>query len=213
VQHGSEVSIRAKWDGSFPRGLAGLISLLMRPLSHEQRHVARNRFAQFVPLRKICFPNRREKEDSLPMPEQEPSQLDLSYSIEKPDWVALTIVIEEIHEELAQSRRNLLYCLSNWFLAVTIFKRFEERQMVMGSPVSRDREYHRVNLTGILASGEKLLHELLKHVELDTRTVGIDLQDVQAAVEELRMSYAEWFSDMTPDRKKQILAEVFGVED
>ena len=139
--------------------------------------------------------------------------MDLSYSIEKPDWVALTIVIEEIHEELAQSRRNLLYCLSNWFLAVTIFKRFEERQMVMGSPVSRDREYHRVNLTGILASGEKLLHELLKHVELDTRTVGIELQDVQAAVEELRMSYAEWFSDMTPDRKKQILAEVFGVED
>ena len=139
------------------------------------------------------------------------SQAELAYSIEKPDWVALKILTEEIQDEIAQNRQNLLYCLSNWFMAVTIFKRFEERQMVLGTPGARDREYHRVLLTGILASGEKLLHELIKHHEVDTKNVGIELKDVQATVSELRLCYAEWFQDMKQERKEDILNTIFGV--
>jgi hypothetical protein len=141
---------------------------------------------------------------------QDESQMDLAYSIEKPDWVALRILTEEIQDELAQSRLNLLYCLSNWLLAVTIFKRFEERQMVLGEPTARDREYHRVILTGILANGEKLLHELTKHQEADTSHVGIELEDVAAFVEDLRLSYSEWFSDIKSERKIRVMREVFG---
>jgi hypothetical protein len=139
------------------------------------------------------------------------NQMDLAYAIEKPDWVALKILTEEIQDELAQNRHNLLYCLSNWFMAVTIFKRFEERQMVMAEPTPRDRHYHRTSLTGMLANGEKLLHELARHQDVDTKNVGIELSDVQASVEELRLSYAEWFSDMKPERKAAILKGVFGV--
>ena len=146
------------------------------------------------------------------MPAEKLSQLDLAYAIEKPDWVALQILTEEIQEEMAQNRHNLLYSLSNWFLALTIFKRFQERQIVLGNPVNRDHEYHRVTLTGMLANGEKLLHELRKHQDVDTKHVGIALPDVEAAVNELRLSHAEWFSDMKPERKSEILREVFGVE-
>lgn len=148
------------------------------------------------------------------MPNEMPevSQMDLAYQIEKPDWVALKILIEEIEDELAQRRNNLLYCLSNWSLAITIFKKFEERQMVVGAPTARDKDYHRVILTGLLANGEKLLHELMKHEEIDTNNVGIELKNVQSSVNELRLNYAEWFSDMTGERKKGILGEVFGVE-
>jgi hypothetical protein len=142
----------------------------------------------------------------------QPVQQDLAYTIEKPDWVALRILIEEIEDELAQNRRNLLYSLSNWFLGTTIFKRFEERQMVLCEPTPRDKEYHRVILTGLMASGEKLLHELMKHVEVDTKNVGVELSDVQAAVNEFRLKYAEWFSDMKPERKAEILGEAFGVK-
>jgi hypothetical protein len=137
--------------------------------------------------------------------------MDLAYSIEKPDWVALKILTEEIQDEISQNRHNLLYCLSNWFMALTIFKRFEERQMVMTKPSERDQSHHRTLLTGILANGEKLLQELARHQEVDTKNVGIELIDVQAAVEELRISYAEWFSDMKPERKKAIWGSVFGV--
>ena len=137
--------------------------------------------------------------------------MDLAYSIEKPDWVALKILTEEIQDEISQNRQNLLYCLSNWFMALTIFKRFEERQMVMTKPSERDQSHHRTLLTGILANGEKLLQELARHQEVDTKNVGIELIDVQAAVEELRISYAEWFSDMKPERKKAIWGSVFGV--
>jgi hypothetical protein len=138
------------------------------------------------------------------------SQMDLAYAIENPDWVALKILTEEIEDELSQNRHNLLYCLSNWFMAVTIFKRFEERQLVLEEPSQRDREYHRVTMTGLLANGEKLLHELNRHDEVDTAHVGIDLNDVSATVEDLRLSYAEWFSDMKAGRKADILREVFG---
>jgi hypothetical protein len=140
----------------------------------------------------------------------EVAQMDLAYSIERPDWVALKILTEEIQDELSQNRRNLLYCLSNWFMAVTIFKRFEERHMVMAEPTVRDKEYHRVLLTGILANGEKLLHELSRHEEVDTKNVGIDLGDVQAAINDFRLCYAEWFNDMKPERKEAILKESFG---
>ena len=141
------------------------------------------------------------------------AQMDLAYSIEKPDWVALKILTEEIQDEISQNRHNLLYCLSNWFMAVTIFKRFEERQMIMAEPTQRDRDYHRVVLTGILANGEKLLHELTKHQEVDTKNIGIELVDFQACVEEFRLCYAEWFGDMKPERKKAILEGAFGVTD
>jgi len=142
---------------------------------------------------------------------QEIAQMDLAYSIEKPDWVALKILTEEIQDEISQNRQNILYCLSNWLMAVTIFKRFEERQMVMAEPGERDKVYHRVLLTGILANGEKILHELSRHQQVDTRNVGIDLADVQATVNEFRLCYAEWFGDTKPDRKEAILKELFGV--
>jgi hypothetical protein len=149
------------------------------------------------------------------MPDETPtvSQMDLDYVIEKPDWVALKILIEEIEDELGRSRNNLLFCLSNWFLAVTIFKKFEERQMVLSNPTARDRDYHRVILTGLLANGEKVLHELTRHQEIDSKNVGIDLKDVQASVNELRLSYAEWFSDIKDERKGAVLREVFGGEE
>lgn len=66
-------------------------------------------------------------------------------------------------------------------------------------------------LTGLLANGEKLLHELHKHQEVDTKNVGIELTDFEAAVEEFRICYAEWFGEMKPDRKAAILKGAFGV--
>ncbi len=146
------------------------------------------------------------------VPQQDTAQMDLAYSIERPDWVALKILSEEIQDELSQNRHNLLYCLSNWFMAITIFKRFDERQMVMSEPIARDKEYHRVVLTGLLANGEKLLHELSRHQEVDTKNVGIELRDVQLAINEFRLCYVEWFGDTKPERKEDILREIFGVE-
>lgn len=138
-------------------------------------------------------------------------QMDLAYSIEKPDWVALKILTEEIQDELSQNRHNLLYCLSNWLMSITIFKRFEERQIVLAAPTERDKNYHRVVLTGILANGEKLLHELTRHHEVDTKNVGISLADVEAAVEEFRICYLEWFGGMKQERKAAILRVLSGV--
>jgi hypothetical protein len=141
----------------------------------------------------------------------EASQLDLAYANESPDWVALKILTEEIQDELAQNRHNLLYSLSNWLMSVAIFKRFEERQMVLSEPSDRDKAYHRVVLTGVLANGEKLVHELLRHNQIDPKNVGVELGDVQSTVNDLRLCYAEWFSDMKQERKETILREVFGV--
>jgi hypothetical protein len=144
------------------------------------------------------------------MPHSDVSQLDLAYSIERPDWVAVKLLTEEIQDEISQNRANLLYCLANWLMAVNIFKRFEEQNLILKEPSARDREFHRVVLTGLLAVGEKLLHEFQRHSEIETAQLGVELAEVQSAVNEIRLAYQEWFSDMKPERKKAILLEVFG---
>ena len=60
---------------------------------------------------------------------------------------------------------------------------------------------------------QTIRQEATKHTEVDTKNVGIELPDVQSAVNELRLCYAEWFNDMKPERKKEIMSEVFGVKE
>ncbi len=146
------------------------------------------------------------------MPTETLSQSDLAFNVDKPDWVALQILLEEIEQELTLRRNALLFSLSNWFLAVGIFRKFEEREMIGSEPSPRDRQHHRAFLSHLLAHGERLFLELHKHTDIDPKHIGVDIGEVQATVEELRLKLAEWFQEMTDERRSQILREAFGVE-
>ena len=129
------------------------------------------------------------------------------------DWTALQVLNEENQEELAQDQHNLLYCISNWLMTVSVFKRFEERHLVFADAPPQDRARHRASLTQVLATGEKILQELESRPEIDPTPIGIPRSGVASVVRELRLNYAEQFGGMTESRKKEILAEVFGVQE
>jgi hypothetical protein len=138
------------------------------------------------------------------------AQADLDFNIEQPDWVALKLLIAKIDEELAQERKHLLMKLSNWFLALQFFRDFEDKRFFLAEPSDRDREYHRVFLTHLMAHGELLALELRKHQEIDPKHIGLNQADVDGAVQYLRDCFAEWYSEVSESRKEEILREVFG---
>lgn len=127
------------------------------------------------------------------------------------EWAVLHVLNEENAEKLGQNAHNLLYCISNWLMTASIFKRFEERRLVLSDPTPQDRGQHRAALTQLLATGEKILIELGQRPEVDLAPIGVDQKNLAAAIHELRLNYSEWFSGMTEGRKREIMEEVFGV--
>ncbi|MBI4663672.1 MAG: hypothetical protein HY735_33135 [Verrucomicrobia bacterium] len=136
-------------------------------------------------------------------------QEDLNFSIEQPDWVALKMVLRKIEEDIRQRRKHLLMKLSNWFLAIEMLREFEDNHLFGSSPSPRDAEYHRVFLTQLLGWGEGLLLEL-KRSDVDPKHIGLVLDDVEACVAYLRDCYGQWYTDLTPQQKADILRECFG---
>jgi hypothetical protein len=138
------------------------------------------------------------------------TQADLNFSIEHPDWVALKLLLGKIDEELSQQRKHLLMKLSDWYLAIDLFRDFEDRRLYQNEPTERDREYHRVFLTQLLSQGETLALELRRHDEIDPKHIGLNLADVEATVRYLRDSFSSWFTELKDVRKEEVLKEVFG---
>src|SRR5260221_6792226 len=110
----------------------------------------------------------------------------LNYNPESPDWVAVKILIDEVDQEITARRSHLLYRVTAWLLAIRIFKRVEERKIVLAEPAPRDIEYHRAFTSLLLGHGDFLLLELRKHEEIDPENIGVRFEDVAAHVEELR---------------------------
>ena len=136
----------------------------------------------------------------------------LSYNPESPDWVAVKILIDEVDEEITARRSYLLYRVTAWMLAVRIFRRVEERKLVLAEPAPGDIEYHRAFTSLLLGHGDFLLMELRRHEEIDTVHIGVRFEDVAAHVEDLRYDSISRYGDMTKARRADILREVFGAE-
>ena len=132
----------------------------------------------------------------------------IDFNLAPPDWLAVRMLVAEIEQEISERRRNLLYRLSLWLCAVKMFRRAEEKKLILVDPQPRDLQFHRVLLTSLLASGESLLLDMHDHAEVDPKHLGLQVEDLRALVETLRMNYTEWYSDMTPARREAALREI-----
>jgi hypothetical protein len=148
----------------------------------------------------------------MPAPTETQDEL-LNYNPEMPDWAAVKILIEEVEEEIATRRSHLLFRVNAWLLALRIFRRIEEKKLILSDPVPRDQEYHKAFTAMLLGQGELLLLELKRHQEIDSVNIGVPFEDIAAQVEELRYDDRSRYGGMTPERRNQILREVFGGEE
>jgi len=148
----------------------------------------------------------------MPTPTETQDEL-LNYNPEMPDWAAVKILIEEVEEEIAARRSHLLFRVNAWLLALRIFRRIEEKKLILSDPVPRDQEYHKAFTAMLLGQGELLLLELRRHQEIDSINIGVPFEDIAAQVEELRYDDRSRYGGMTSERRKEILREVFGGEE
>jgi hypothetical protein len=137
----------------------------------------------------------------------------LNYNPESPDWVAVKILIDEVEEEISARRSHLLFRVNAWILAIRIFRRIEERKLILSEPAPRDTEYHKAFTALLCGQGQVLLIELKRHEEIDSHNIGVPFEDIAAQVDELRYDYESRYGDMTLARRTDILREVFGVEE
>jgi hypothetical protein len=132
------------------------------------------------------------------------------YNVDPTDWVPAMMLITQIERELAERRIHLLRRLSTWYTLVGMFRQIEDRQMLKKEPSARDYEYHRAMLKFLAGEGAILRVELGNHVDIDPEDIGIPLKDVDAQITELDDDMRIWHGDMTEDRRKSILSDVFG---
>ena len=137
---------------------------------------------------------------------------ELQYEAESPAWSAMQVLSEKVGKNLLLGGHNLLFNLSNWLLAVDLFKEFEEARLVLREAKSSDQDFHRVTLTQLLSSGEKLAQELAANPGANPIHIGLTLTDVNATLDNLRLTYSEYYGGMTAARKSEILKGVFGVQ-
>jgi hypothetical protein len=134
------------------------------------------------------------------------------FAADPKDWVPALILQADLEKELAEKRLHLLRRLSTWLSLINIFRRLEHDKMIVSEPSARDYKYHQAMLSFIVGSGEILVLELESHKQIDSVHIGMPFESVIATLQELRYDLRMWHSDMTDDRRSEILKDVFGIE-
>ena len=125
-----------------------------------------------------------------------------------PRWSAVAFMLD------FQSREKRLGLLAEtlaWFASVAFFRRTETETHYLADPSDLERRYHKSILASLIGQGERLLTRIPEARGLPENTDTVKAEDVEATMEELRNTQAQWYGDMTAQRREQILRELFHV--
>ena len=132
-------------------------------------------------------------------------------TIGAPHWQAVGMVIDQNTRDLLAKRYGLLHETISWFKAIELFRAAELERMIEREPTAIDRRHHKTWLARLIAEGERLVTEIQAHGGLGRNQSGIKLSDVEATVEELYSTQAQWHGRMTKQRKAELWKKVFHV--
>jgi len=123
-------------------------------------------------------------------------------------WRAVDFMVEfqTRHKKLGLLTETLV-----WVAAVALFRETETETHYLNTPTEDDRRQHKTILPALIAEGERLLGRIHAANGLPQNLDGIKTTDVDAMVEELRITNLQWYGDMTAERREEILAELFDV--
>jgi hypothetical protein len=121
-------------------------------------------------------------------------------------WRAVGFVVD------FQTREKTLGLLSDtmaWIAALALFRKTETESLYLADPTPQDRQEHRAILSSLIAAGDRLLNRISSVGGLPTNLDGVRTADIDAMVEELRNTDLQWYGDMTPERREEILKQLF----
>jgi hypothetical protein len=127
---------------------------------------------------------------------------------ESPRWQAVGLLIDQNTRDLLARRYGLLQEVVSWFKVIELFREAEFERLIEQTPTPADRRYHKTWLATLIAEGERLLTEIRASRGLARNQAGIRLSDVEATVEELYDTQAEWYGGIAPQRRNELLRQV-----
>jgi hypothetical protein len=110
---------------------------------------------------------------------------------------------------LRARRYGLLQEVVSWFKGIDLFRQAELEQMLERKPGPTDKRYHKTCLTALVAEGERLLTRIREEGHLPRNHPSIKLSDIEATVEELYDTQAEWHGSLKSEQRAALFNEIF----
>jgi hypothetical protein len=126
-----------------------------------------------------------------------------------PQWRAVGLILDQNTRDLQAKRYGRLQEVISWFKAIDLFRRAEFERLIERRPTLADRRYHKTWLAAIIAEGERLFTSSKQNGGLPRNQAGIKLSDIEATLEELYDTQAEWHGSLTPKRRAALFREIF----
>src|SRR5216117_2089480 len=130
-------------------------------------------------------------------------------TIESPRWQAVGLVLDQNAHDARARRYGRFQEVVSWFKGIDLFRQAEFERMIERKPTPLDKRYHKTWLTALIAEGERLLTEVRRSGGLARNPPGIKLSDVDATVEELYDTQAEWYGSLKPTRRTALFEHIF----
>ena len=132
-------------------------------------------------------------------------------TLESPHWQAVGLVLDQNTRDVLAKRFGILQDAVSWFKGIEVFRQAELAHMIERKPTATDKRYHKTWLAALIADGERLLTEIRAHGGLPRNKAEVKPSDVEATVEELYDTHAEWHGTMKPERRAELLKQFFDV--
>ena len=100
--------------------------------------------------------------------------------------------------------------VSIWFHKLDTFRRGESQRIFQAAPTAQDLDIHKRLLLRLMADGEHLLELIRGEGDLIKNPENIKTTDLEAALRSLRDTFRGWHEPIPPERRKQVLKDVFG---
>ncbi len=114
----------------------------------------------------------------------------------------------DVLEAEVKARRNPFAArVVSWFNLCRVCQDLEEQMLLAPQPGEEDPQLHRALLSTAIASGEGLLLECSEAEAL--KPLRLTPEALAAKVESLRITFAQWHTELKPERQAAILKEAF----
>jgi hypothetical protein len=130
----------------------------------------------------------------------------------KERWRTAGRLADVLDAEIKAPRSPFAARVVSWFNLCRVCQDFEEQMLLAPEPDDDDRNLHRALLSTALASGEGLLLACGETDRESLKAIRLTPEALAAKLEALRITYAQWHTEMKKERQAAILEEAFGGE-
>lgn len=123
-------------------------------------------------------------------------------------WAWVRELIRDVEQDA--EREAFLKKLFQWDLAVRQFRKLETARLLLQPPSPVDLENHAICLHALLAVGGMLRQEARKFKPEELERFQVREEDIEAYIEDLKQSLAEWHHRFSNAELQAAQARIFG---